>query len=201
MKKFISLSFMLICFKFNTLKAQGVELGAKFGTDIQKITGATFSDKFSFGYHLGGFAILKLTSSFGIQPELYYSSVNSDTATGFSAVYGNVNSEKIHFSYLNVPILVNFRFNNRLTIQLGPKFSMLTDKNSSAFSNSKNALKTGDVSGVVGAQFNLLRFKIYGRYQFGLNDLNNLSDAANALASKEVWKNQSIHIGVGMRLL
>lgn len=183
------------------VKAQGVELGAKFGTDIQKISGAPFNEKFAFGYHFGGFAILKLTSSFGVQSELYYSSVSADTANGFSAVYGNANSQKLQFTYINLPVLLNFRFNNRLTFQLGPKFSMLANKNSSVFENSKNALKTGDVSAVLGAQFNILRFKFYGRYQLGLNDLNNISDAANLVASKEKWKNQVIHLGVGLRIL
>jgi hypothetical protein len=142
MKKLVTIISVLIFLQLhNNMMAQGVELGAKFGSDIQKISGASFSDKFAFGYHFGGFAILKLTSSFGVQAELYFSSVNADTATGFSAVYGNANSQKFRFSYINVPVLVNFRFNNRLTIQLGPKFSMLSNKNNSVFANSKNAIK------------------------------------------------------------
>lgn len=195
------LYFIITFFIFQNTKAQGVELGAKFGTDIQKIAGASFGDKFAFGYHFGAFAQLKLTSSFGFQPELYFSSVNVDTANGFSSVYGVSNTSKLRFGYINVPLLVNFRFNKRMSIQLGPKFSMLTDKNNSVFGNGKNAIKTGDMSGVVGVQVNIFRFKFYGRYQFGLNNLNNLSDVTNALASQEKWKNQSIHLGVGLRLL
>lgn len=201
MKK--NLLLLLFCFfwSFIQLFAQGVELGVKVGTDLQKISGASFSDKFAFGYHYGAFAKLKLTSSFAIQPELYYSTVNLDTASGFSAIYGNVNTQKLRFGYIHVPVLVNFRFNKRLDIQVGPKFSMLTDKNSTVFANGKNAIKTGDVSAVVGAQVNILRFRFYGRYQFGLNNLNNFSEIANAVASKEKWRNQVLHLGVALRFL
>jgi hypothetical protein len=201
MQKIKTILFILTLFSVINSSAQGIELGIKIGTDIQKIAGASFGDKFAFGYHYGGFALLKLTSSFGFQPEIYYSTVNLDTANGFSAIYGSANASKLRFAYIHVPLLLNFRFNKRLSIQLGPKFSMLTNKNSSVFGNSSTVIKTGEMSGVIGVQANILRFKFYGRYQFGLSNLNNLSEVANAIASKEKWKNQVIHLGVGLRFL
>ena len=60
--------------------------------------------------------------------------------------------------------------------------------------NATSALKSGDLSGVVGLQVNLIGLRVYGRYVVGLN---NISDATNSGS----WKSQQIELGVGLKLL
>ena len=201
MKKSIVFLSLLLLISTAHIKAQGFEFGFKTGTDMQKITGASFTNKFAFGYHFGFFAQLKLTSSFGIQPELYYSGVNIGTASQLDALYQIYNVSNMRFGYVNVPVLVNFRFNKLLDFQLGPKFSILSDKNKTVFGNGGKAIKSGDMSLVAGVQLHVARMKIYGRYQVGINNVNNFPDAVNAAIASEKWKSQVIHIGIAMRML
>lgn len=40
--------------------SQGFKIGAKGGATMNKITGQTFKEEFSYGYHVGGFATIGL---------------------------------------------------------------------------------------------------------------------------------------------
>ena len=61
----------------------------------------------------------------------------------------------------------------------------LTDKIADAF-------KKGDLSVVGGAQLNILKFRLYGRYAVGTKNLN--------VQNKETWKSQQIQLGIGVTL-
>lgn len=177
--------------------AQGFQFGVKGGADIVQIPGLKYTDKFAYGYHIGAFAIVSLGKTFAIQPELYYSAVNSDTATGFSSVYQVQNVTRFNYRYLNIPILLNISANKHLAFQIGPKFGVMSNSNLSLVSNGNNAIKNGDVAAVGGVQVSILRMKLYARYQIGLSDINNLKDAANS----DKWTSQSIHVGAALRIL
>ena len=179
---------------FNAVSySQGFHMGIKFGSDIQKIAGASFTKNFAFGYHLGGFAEIKLNKKYSIQPEIYYSAVNFDTASGFSTVYNSVGLSKLKFGYFNMPILLNIKPSKGLSIQVGPRFSILTDKNLEIKSNAKSALNSGDLAMIAGIQLNLTKIKIYGRYEVGLSDINDI-------ANQEKWRTQTIHVGIGLKI-
>jgi len=194
MKKGYLLVSLLMLLTFSQGFSQGFQLGAKFGTDIQKIAGADFSDKFAFGYHLGIFTQISINKTWGIHPELYYSAVNMDTAANFSTVYNSIGLSKLKFGYLNIPVLLNYKVNNNISFQAGPQFSIVTDKNLSLSSNLKSAFKSGDLALVSGLQLYFSRIRVYGRYQIGLSYLN---DAG----SSDKWKSQTIHLGLGLRIL
>jgi len=193
MKKIIAL-ILFICVTGSSVIAQSFHVGLKAGADIQKIEGASFNDKYAFGYHVGAFAKLSIVNSFSFQPELYYSSVSMDTAQGFSSLYESAGISKVNFGYINVPLLLNFKFAKFFSFQIGPKFSLLASKNLNAATDGKSAIKMGDISGVAGVQFNFLKFSAYARYQMGLNNLNDISGIS------ESWKSQTIHVGVGMNI-
>lgn len=197
MFKKIFLLVVIFFYCFSSPFAQGIHLGIKIGSDIQKIDGASFTEKYAVGYHLGGFAELKLNNTFSIQPELYYSAVNLtvDTAkNNFSALYDIKNVNKLNFGYINVPILLNIYANKFLGIQVGPRFGVLSNSNLSIKANADNAIKSGDLSIVAGIQIKLLNVRVYGRYQVGLNDINDAT-------STEKWKTQTIHLGAAISLL
>ncbi len=184
---------VLMAFSFFNVKAQGFKFGVKGGADIHKLSGASFKDQFSFGYHAGAFADIGLTSKFGIQPEVYFSQVNVDTSNQFSTVYQFNNPSEVKLSYLNIPVLFNYYANSVVTVQAGPQYGILIDKNKSLINNGKDAFRSGDFSMVAGLQLKISKINLYGRYVVGLNNINDIDE-------KEKWKNQTVHIGLGLTL-
>ena len=193
MKKIITLAICLFCVTKFTV-AQNIHFGVKAGANFQKIQGIPFKEKFTFGYQAGAFAAIGFTSKIGIQPEILFSSVNADTATQFSTVYGFKKIDKVKLNMLDIPILLNIKAAQFLTIQAGPQFSVLIDKNQNLLKNGETAFKQGNISAVAGLQFNLTKFKIYGRYVAGLKNLNNVNNSNE-------WKNRNIQVGIGFKII
>ena len=173
--------------------AQKVQIGFKGGATVNKLTGKTFKEEFSFGYHLGAFASIGLGKKFAIQPEVLINQINVDTSSNFSNIYKFNKLNSVQLKYLTIPVLLNYTANKLITLQAGPQFGVLMNKSNTFIENGKNAFKTGDFAMVGGVQLNVSSFKIYGRYTVGLNNLNDIDN-------KDKWKNQSIQIGVGFKL-
>lgn len=193
-KYFIILTVSIIGF---SASAQGIKFGPKLGANLGKIDGQGFSDKYALGYHIGGFVEINLSKKLGIQPEVLWNQIKSDTVTGFKAVYQNLVNQNsfndLQLSYLSIPILLNYRPSKLITLQAGPQFSILIDNGKTLLQNGQDAFKKGDLSLLGGVQLNLLKFRIYGRYAIGLNDI---SDVGNS----QEWKSQTIQVGVGLAL-
>ena len=68
--KLVSMAAMLLI--FSTSFSQGLNFGIKGGASINKITGKSFKDEFTYGYHLGGFATIGLGEKFSVQPEVLF---------------------------------------------------------------------------------------------------------------------------------
>jgi hypothetical protein len=173
--------------------AQKFHVGFKGGANINKLDGKSFDDQFSFGYHVGGFFSVGLGKKFAIQPEILFSQTNVDTSSNFSSIYQFNKLDKIKLQYLNIPILLNFKPVKYLTLQAGPQFGILMNKNNTLVQNGKDAFKSGDFSMLGGVQVNILHLNIYARYVLGISNLNNID-------SKEKWKSQGLQIGLGLTL-
>jgi len=191
MKK-ILFSFLLIAGVIQFSNAQGFQLGILGGADLQKINGESCEKKFAYGYHGGIFANIIASKSISIQPELYYSSATSKVDSSLNGVSANYNTN-IKFEYINIAGLLNYSPAEKISIQIGPKYSILSDKNLSIKANADKAFKAGELSLVAGLQVYVASFRIYGRYQIGLSDINNIP-------SQQKWNSEVIHIGVGWRL-
>ncbi len=176
-----------------SLKAQGLKFGIKAGADINKITGKSFSQEFSYGYQAGVFSEIGLTQKFGLQPEVIFSQTNIDTATGFKEIVGFNNIDKVKLSYVKIPILLTYKPNPFMVLQLGPEFGRLIDKGQSIGQNGKSIFSDGDLSMVGGLQVNITKVRVYGRYAVGLNNINETT-------SPEKWKSRSVQIGLGLTL-
>jgi hypothetical protein len=173
--------------------AQGFKVGVKGGATINKLSGQSFKDQFSFGYHVGGFATIGLTPKLSIQPEVLFNQINVDTSSSFSTVYQFNKLNKAQLKYLTIPVLLNYNTSKLLSLQLGPQFGILMNKDKTFVQNGKNAFKSGDLSMLGGVQLNLTKLKIYGRYAIGLSNINDIDN-------KEKWTNQSIQVGLGLVL-
>ncbi len=192
--KLKTLALAAITFALTThAKAQNFHFGIKAGADINKINGQSFKKQFSYGYQVGVFSEIGLTSRFGIQPEILLSQVNVDTTDNFSDVYHVRGLNNVNLKYLKIPLLLNYKPNAFVSLQVGPQYGILLDKNKSAVDNGKSAFKQGDFSMVGGLQLNITKIRLYGRYAVGLSNLNDIDNT-------EKWKSQSFQVGVGVTL-
>jgi hypothetical protein len=195
MKK-VFFSFIIIFSLTRTASyAQGFHLGIKAGTNNTLLTGNSFSGGFNWNFMAGAFAEINFTSKWGIEPELLFSQVSSQTASNFSEEYQEgINSKDIKLQYMNIPILLTYKLPLPiLSLQLGPQFGTLLNNNSSITSNGEKAFKSGDFSMIVGAQVNLLMFKGGIRYVYGFTNINNITDA-------DAWKTRTFQIYVGFKI-
>lgn len=174
-------------------EAQSLKIGIKAGADINKITGRSFKEQFSYGYQAGAFADIGLTSRWGIQPEILLSQVNVDTSSNINDVYKLNGLSDVKLKYLKIPLLLNYKPNQFVALQVGPQFGLLLDKDKNLLDNGKDAFKKGDFSMVGGLQLNISKIRVYGRYAVGLSNLNDIDN-------EEKWKSQSFQVGVGFTL-
>lgn len=193
MKKTILPLLLIFCLSATNSFAQGFTFGIKGGTDINKLSGKSFRDEFSFGYHLGAFAEVGLTSRFGLQPEVLFSQITADTSSQFSEIYEFNNVSKVKLSYLKIPLLLNYAPNKFVSLQAGPQFGILIDQTKNLMKNGADAFSKGDFSMLAGFQLNILKIRLYGRYGVGLNNINEIDD-------QEKWRNQTVQLGVGLAL-
>ncbi len=173
--------------------AQGPKIGIKGGASVNKITGKSFNNQFSFGYHIGGFATIKISEKIGIQPEVLINQTNVDTSSKFSDIYAFNKVNGVKLNQLSIPLLLNYSPNKFVSFQVGPQYSILMNKNKTFIANGKGAFKTGDFSMLGGLQLNITKIRVYVRYAVGLSNLNDIDN-------KEKWKSQSVQLGVGFTL-
>ena len=194
--KSLILSTALMLSLFSVANAQGFAAGLKLGTNVNKIQGQSFNDKFTYGYGAGGFVQVGLGKKWGIQVEGVFNQVNADTSDQFSQLY-KIDAAKItsiKLNYLSIPILLNYHLSKGIVLQAGPQYGILLSQSKNILENGKDAFRTGDFSMLGGLQLQFSSIRIYGRYAVGLTNLNDIDN-------KDKWKNQSIQLGVGFAIL
>lgn len=194
MKK-VFLATIVFSFIAIASQAQGVRLGAKLGANLNKITGKSFNEEFDLSYHFGGFLEIDLTKKWGLQPEVYFNQATTTRSSGFATIYtANPNANtNIKLNYLSIPILLRYNIGNMLTLNAGPQFSILMNNDKTLLQNGGEAFKNGDFAMAAGAQLNLKMLRIYGRYNIGLSNINDIDE-------RDKWKNQQLQLGLGIRL-
>ncbi len=171
-------------------------LGVKGGANITKVEGKSFTDEFRYGYHLGGFAEIRLGNKFVLQPELLFNQYSTKLDSSYKNVYEDVfdGNSNIKLNYISFPILINYKLiGSFLSLQAGPQFGILVDQNKTLLQNSGEAFKKGDFSMLAGLQFKVGPMRINGRYAVGLNNISDLAD-------DDKWKNQGFQVSVGLAL-
>lgn len=170
-------------------------IGGKFGANMNKVDGQSFKDGFTFGYQAGAFAELNFSKRFGIQPEVLWNESTVRTSTEFSDIYQELGARvtDAKLNYLTIPVLLNIRPSNFITLQAGPQYGILLNRNDNLLENGREAFRSGDFSMVGGVQLKLAMFRVYGRYVVGLQNLNDIDN-------QDRWRNQAIQLGVGLAL-
>lgn len=170
-----------------------LNFGIKAGASINKITGKSFNDEFTYGYHAGGFVTIGLGGKLSVQPEVLFNQFKTDTSSKFSSVYQFNKIKDIKLNYLSIPILLNYNVGKGFALQAGPQFGILIDQDKNLLENGGQAFKDGDFSMIGGLQIKLSKLRIYGRYVVGLAHIDNIGDS-------DKWKSQSIQLGVGLSI-
>jgi hypothetical protein len=194
MKK-LFLAVMALTLIAVTSQAQGVRLGAKLGANLNKVTGKSFSEEFDLSYHVGGFLEIDISKKFGLQPEVYFNQATATRTSGFNTLYTanpNANTD-IRLNYLSIPILLRYNVGKIVTLQAGPQFSILMNNDNTLLQNGEEAFKGGDFAMAGGVTLNLKMLRVYGRYNIGLSNINDIDD-------RDEWKSQQLQLGIGLKL-
>jgi hypothetical protein len=197
MKKLLLASFAIIAIAFAGNAQGGFRLGIKGGFNMNQIEGQSFDNGFTYGYHLGGFAEIDFNKKFGLQPEVLFNQTNTKVASGFSSLYPGITnpnmSDNVTLNYLSIPILLRYNLGGMFSLVAGPQFGILINKNDNLLQNGQSAFSNGDFGMVGGLQMNLKLLRIYGRYNIGLKNINDIGQ-------QDKWTNQQIQLGVGLKL-
>jgi hypothetical protein len=194
MKKCLFTLFILCSVSTISFSQQGFSLGLKLGANLTKIDGVKFREAFNTAYQAGAFAELNFDEKWGIQPELLFSQTKTKQDTSLGQVVRFQNTGDIKLDYLTIPVLLRYNVSRSFTLNVGPQFGILLNKNDNLLTNGQNAFKGGDFSLVAGAQINLSSLRIYGRYNIGLTDINDVGNS-------DRWRHQQIQLGLGLKLL
>ncbi|HRA12536.1 MAG TPA: porin family protein [Chitinophagaceae bacterium] len=179
----------------NAMMAQ-FHIGVKGGANITKVDGESFKDQFRYGYHLGGFAEIRMGNKFVLQPEVLFNQYATRLDSSYKNVYDDVfgGNSNIKLNYLSIPIVINYKLiGSFLSLQAGPQFGILIDQSKTVLQNGGNAFKNGDLSMFAGLQFKIAALRINGRYAIGLNNISDLPD-------DNKWKSQGFQVSVGLAL-
>jgi hypothetical protein len=194
-KYFFSFIIIVLIFTGRAF-AQKINIGPKLGANIGKIDGAGFSDKYTLGYHAGGFLRIRLDKKWSIQGEVLWNQINGDTASNFSSIYQNLSNQDLQnprLNYLSIPLLLTYKPGKIISFQAGPQFGSLLDNSRTFVQNGQNAFKKGDLSLLAGIQLHILSVDIYGRYMIGLENISDIPD-------QEAWKTTGFQVGLALAL-
>ncbi len=123
-----------------TMNAQNVKFGVKGGLNVSNLPMNYPSNEFvniesnrNFGYHLGGFLEYKIKEKFYIQPELLLSLQGNEIVQSFSTPsfggYWATLSIYSRLYYLNMPIMLKYKVNEKFYIELGPQIGYIISAN------------------------------------------------------------------------
>ena len=184
------------------------QLGVKVGMNFAQLDGTGWDGSYKGSILAGAYAGIRV-KKFGVMVEGLYSLANYQTGTGFYGVYHSAFSNAsdslkkgtFRVSYLNIPLLAQFKFIPRVWFQIGPQYSVVMGVkdvdnlfNSSKY-DAKDMYKNGELSGVLGVWIDLPAHLNFGaRYIFGLSNLNSTSAAG-------AWQQKTLQLNLGFHFL
>ena len=148
-----------------------VNIGIKGGVNVYNVhndNNTEYDPRIGFNFGLLGH--IHLNTNFAIQPEIVYS------AQGAKQTVDN-GTNNLNLDYINVPVLLQYMFDNGLRLQAGPQVGFLVSAKSKTGNNSidvKNDMNPIDFALSFGTSyvFPSTGFGIDARYNLGLNNIN-----------------------------
>ena len=170
MKFYLSAALAVILVT-STVNAQHVNIGIKAGLNVYTVktdNGTNFDSK--LGFHAGLIGHIHLNKQFAVQPEIVYSAQGGDYT--FEGV-----ETKIKLGYVNVPVMLQYMFDNGFRLQAGPQVGFIIS----------GKRETGGVETEIKSDINTIDFSlgagigyvhpasglgVDARYNLGLSNIN-----------------------------
>jgi hypothetical protein len=129
------------------------------------------------GLHLGLIGHAHLSGQFALQPELVFSMQGSKYTAGGNDVNLNLN-------YINIPVLLQYMYDNGFRLQAGPQIGILAtakSKTNNTVLNVKDNFETIDFGIGVGLSYvnPATDFGYDVRYNHGLSNINKIGTSKN----------------------
>jgi Outer membrane protein beta-barrel domain len=170
MKFFATVAMAAMLFTTNA-EAQHVNIGIKGGLNVYNINNdnsAKYDSK--VGFNVGLLGHIHLAKQLAFQPELVYSAQGAKfTTAGIET--------KLNLDYINVPMLIQYMFDNGFRLQAGPQVGFLVGAKAKVGDTKidiKNDLKKVDFG--IGAGLGYVDpksgFGVDARYNLGLSNIN-----------------------------
>ena len=154
-----------------TASAQHVNIGIKAGLNVYNINndnGASYDSK--LGLNAGLIGHIHLSKKVALQPEVVYSGQGAKfTTAGVETKY--------NLAYINVPLMLQYMFDNGFRLQAGPQVGFLASAKAET-GNTKTDFKDNmnSVDFALGAGVGYVNpptgFGVDARYNLGLSDIN-----------------------------
>ena len=149
---------------FMSVSAQETRFGVKAGLNLSTLTGDAEDAKSLVGFQVGGFAEIKLTDKFAIQPEVLFSTQGAKF-DGFGGDY------KTELNYINVPVLAKYFITEAFSVEAGPQIGFLVSAKEEG-EDIKDFTKSVDFGFNLGAGYNFTENLSVGlRYNLGLSNI------------------------------
>jgi hypothetical protein len=154
-----------------SVNAQHVNIGIKAGLNVYNINndnGTKYDAK--TGFNAGLIGHIHLGKKMALQPEVVYSGQGAKVTTAGIET-------KFNIGYINVPLMLQYMFDNGFRLQAGPQVGFLTSAKSET-NNTKTDFKDNlnSVDFALGAGVGYVNpptgFGVDARYNLGLSDIN-----------------------------
>ena len=168
MKKTIILGAVAL-FSFSANAQVKAHFGLKAGMNASELHTKNVNADTKIGFHAGGLVHIHGNSNWAFQPEVMYS------LEGSKSKVADVTTNR-NLSYINVPLLAQYMFDNGFRIEAGPQIGFLMSaklKNDDGSADIKDGYKSTAISLPVGVSYlTQSGLGIDARYSLGLTDLN-----------------------------
>ncbi|MEP6750769.1 MAG: porin family protein, partial [Bacteroidota bacterium] len=177
--------------------------GVKADFNLTNISGKGMASGYTAGVQGGVYAERTFNNKWSIQPELLLSQNNtkrSDDADFFTYYNDRGNpyaAKDVKLAYISIPVMLKYNVTPAFSFLAGPQYGLLiVDAESLITSNFNNSFKKSEFSANAGAQLNVGRVSIYGRYNQGFSNVQNIPND-----NRYAWRSSHIQLGVAVRLL
>ncbi len=150
-----------------SLQAQHMNIGIKGGFNLYNVVNENnnYGDPIK-GFHLGLIGHFHLDNKFALQPEVVFSTQGSNDGL----------NSTLNLDYVNVPVLVQYMFDNGFRLFAGPQLGILINAKSyidNAEIDRKNNFNSLDLGASLGVSYINpdSNFGIDARYNLGLTDV------------------------------
>jgi len=187
MKKVLFTAIAVLGFTFanaqeGTTSTGGTKFGAKAGLNMSNLTGDAETDS-KVGFFVGGFAEIKLSDKFAVQPELLYSMLGAKD-----------DDANWDMNYLLIPVMAKYFVTEQLSLEAGPQIGFLMSAKYDGV-DVKDFFSSTDLAFNLGAGYDVTEaINVSLRYSLGMSNVLDSDTFGDADA-----KTSNIGLAVGYK--